>query len=126
MKSLTLMFCLVVGLCGCSVRVAQPLNQPLSANTGATIVKWFQPLVGENRLLYGGRDDSTLLISYREFRTGNGGMFAAPAYTQELRYNLDKSDIITFRDIKIRVSDATNENLSYVILEGPKEMNSDM
>jgi hypothetical protein len=112
-------------LLGCSMQVAQPINEPLTASTGSTMVKWSQPLVGENRILYGGRDGNTLLVSYREFRSSQGGLLAAPAFTQELRYNLDNSNIITFRDIKLKIIAATNESISYEILNPPASMYSD-
>lgn len=63
-------------------------------------------------LIYTGRSGNTIFISYREYKKE----FARPAFFQELKYDLEKSDIIVFRNYKIKVLDATNEYIRFLVL----------
>ena len=63
-------------------------------------------------LIYTGRSANTIHVSYREYRKE----LARPAFFQELRYDLDKSDTIVFRNYRIKVIEATNEIIKYKVL----------
>lgn len=59
-------------------------------------------------------------VTYREFvRTGITGTdpaeFARPAFAQEMQYDLSQSDVIVFREWRIRVLEATNEKIRAVV-----------
>ena len=63
-------------------------------------------------LLYSGRSGSTIEISYREFRGG----LAAPAFFQNVKYDLSESSIIRFQRFVIEVIKADNQSISYKIV----------
>lgn len=63
-------------------------------------------------LIYSGKSGTTIEISYREFRGG----FAAPAFYQNLKYDLVDSKAIQFQKFKIEVIQADNQKLTYKIL----------
>lgn len=64
------------------------------------------------QLLYNGkRGDNVIVLTYREFQGG----FARPAFYQELSYDLKESAKISFRNYVIRVLEATNNSVTFVI-----------
>ena len=63
-------------------------------------------------LLYSGKTGSTIEISYREFRGG----LAAPAFYQNLKYDLSESKSIRFQRFRIQVLEADNQMLRFIIL----------
>ena len=63
-------------------------------------------------LLYSGKSGSTIEVSYREFRGG----FAAPAFFQNLKYDLTESNVIRFQRFRIEVVQADNQVIRYKIL----------
>ena len=67
----------------------------------------------EFEILYAGRQDQTLRLTYREYLDG----LQRPDYTQRLTYNLAESDTITFRSIKMEVPKATNSQIRFRVLE---------
>lgn len=64
--------------------------------------------------MYNGRVGNSLKFTYREFVND----LARPAFTQDLQYDLTESDIIGFRDARIKITDATNTSLKYKVLKG--------
>lgn len=63
-------------------------------------------------LLYSGKSGATIEVSYREFRGG----FAAPAFFQNLKYDLTDSKVIRFQRFSIEVLQADNQTIKYRIL----------
>lgn len=63
-------------------------------------------------LLYSGRTGNTIEIAYREFRGG----FAAPAFSQNLKYDLSESRTIQFQKFSIEVINADNQRITYKVL----------
>jgi hypothetical protein len=63
-------------------------------------------------LLYSGVFQSTLTLTYREFKDD----LARPAFTQELKYDLSQGDEIGFRSARFRVLKATNTGLTYQVI----------
>lgn len=66
----------------------------------------------QRELIYNGGSGSVIIIKYREFIND----LARPAFTQDLTYDLSKSDIIGFRGARIRVLEADNISVKYKIL----------
>ena len=66
----------------------------------------------KEELIYTGRSGNTIHISYREYKKD----FARPAFYHELTYDLGQSDIIYFRDYRIRVLNATNAYIRFLVL----------
>jgi len=63
-------------------------------------------------LLYSGKAGNIIKVSYREFRGG----FAAPAFFQNLEYDLADSHTIKFRKFTLEVLDASNQSISYTVV----------
>tara|TARA_B100000886_G_scaffold336501_1_gene295420 strand:- start:1318 stop:2061 length:744 start_codon:yes stop_codon:yes gene_type:complete len=61
--------------------------------------------------IYNGRVDSALKFVYREF----SGDYLKPAFTQEVQYDLDQSDILGFKNLRIKVIAASNTEIRYVL-----------
>ena len=59
-------------------------------------------------LLYSGVSGGSIEIGYREFRGG----LAAPAFFQNVRYDLNVSRTITFQNFQLEVVSATNERMT--------------
>lgn len=64
-------------------------------------------------LVYSGKDGNNIKVAYREYKDD----MARPAFFQDLTYNLKESDIIRYKNYKIKVHKATNEEISYTVLE---------
>jgi len=65
------------------------------------------------QIIYSGISGRTLKAIYREFSND----YARPAFTQEVQYNLDESDIISYKSIRIKVIKATNSNMKFVVID---------
>ncbi len=63
-------------------------------------------------LIYSGKSGNTIEVSYREFRGG----LAAPAFFQNLKYDLAESKVIRFQRFSIEIMQATNQAIRYKIL----------
>ncbi len=63
-------------------------------------------------LLYSGKSGATIEVSYREFRGG----FAAPAFFQNIKYDLTESKIVRFQRFSIEIVQADNQTIKYKIL----------
>ena len=75
--------------------------------------KRYSPESFKLELLYLGLAGGDIRVSYREYRDD----IARPAFFQELTYNLDSSDVIRYRNFRIKVLNATNEEIEYILLE---------
>ena len=62
---------------------------------------------------YTGIDKESIHIFYKEFSNN----LAQPALQQELHYDLSKSDQIIFRSLKIKVLEADNARIKFMVLE---------
>lgn len=63
-------------------------------------------------LVYGGINGTVIEIAYREFR----GNLAAPAFFQNVKYDLAASRTITFQNFTISVRSATNNGFEGTLL----------
>lgn len=63
-------------------------------------------------LIYSGKSVNTIDISYREYRGG----LAAPAFFQNLKYDLSESKELRFQNFVIEVHSADNQAITYEIL----------
>jgi len=66
-------------------------------------------------LTYSGKQGMVIKIFYRE--TSND--IARPAFTQELTYDITDDRVITFRNTKIQIIEATNSTITFIVLECP-------
>jgi hypothetical protein len=63
-------------------------------------------------IIYTGRSGGVINLVYREYTPDD---LAKPAFYQNLTYDV-ASPLIRFRNLQIRVSDATNQEISYTVL----------
>jgi hypothetical protein len=70
---------------------------------------------GQSELIYSGKSGTVIKIVYREFSND----MARPAFTQELQYDLNESKIIKFRKTTIEIIQATNQEITFKVLEAP-------
>jgi hypothetical protein len=63
-------------------------------------------------LLYGGSDGRAIQVTYREFTPDDP---TKPSFFQSLSYDTS-SDVIRYRDFVVKVLEATNQTLSYVVV----------
>jgi hypothetical protein len=62
--------------------------------------------------IYNGKVNNAIKFTYREFVND----LARPAFTQDLQYDLNESNIIGFRGLRIEIILATNTNIKYKVL----------
>lgn len=65
----------------------------------------------KKEFIYNGKSNNTLKFVYREFVQD----WARPAFTQELQYDLNESNIIGFKGLRIEVLKSTNTTIEYKI-----------
>ncbi len=63
-------------------------------------------------LMYTGREGDVVKFSYREF----SNFMARPAYTVDVSYNLNDGNEITFRDARLKILNASNKSITYIVL----------
>jgi len=63
-------------------------------------------------LIYGGSDGRSIQVTYREFAPGDS---VRPSFFQSLSYDAS-SDVIRYRNLIVKVLEATNQTLSYVVV----------
>ena len=95
----------------------------LAVNVGAKIGdKIFEPLKNTERagkgsfkieIIYSGLDENGLRATYREYKDD----IARPAFYQDLTYDLSKSDTIRYKNFRIKILRATNEEIEYIVLD---------
>ena len=87
----------------------EPESVRLQANTASTVLS--DRGFTNYEIIYTGASGDTITMMYREFTPQD---MARPAYTQNLTYARN-SEYVRFRDVRIRVLEATNEQLRYVV-----------
>lgn len=129
--SLLLIFAFSILLVGCGLANSHYLTynfekeKVMVANVGAEMLNWtetykndvYGTVLGtfEQTLTYSGKQGMIIKIFYREASNG----YSRPSFTQELTYDITTDPIVTFRNTKIRVVEATNSLIKFVVLESP-------
>lgn len=106
---------------GCSVKMVQPIDAPLVASVGDEIVSWAVPMKWSKSLVYNGVDDGTISVSYKEGVVTKHGLLDRGSASQNLKYDLNKSRQIAFQGIRLDVAEASNTEIRYRVLSGPRE-----
>jgi hypothetical protein len=70
-------------------------------------------------LLYSGIAQNVVHIGYREYREWNSTLVAAPAFYENLMYDISGSREIAFRDIKIEIEDANTQRVRFRVTQEP-------
>jgi len=84
----------------------------LNSPNGWKIEKRYSEDFVRKELIYSGRSGNTIEISYREFRGG----LAAPAFYQNVKYDLSESRLVTFQNFRIEIIDADNQSITYRVI----------
>jgi hypothetical protein len=63
-------------------------------------------------LIYSGKSGNVIDVSYKEFR----GNMAAPAFYQNLKYDMSESRIIRFQNFTIEIVSANNQKITYKVV----------
>lgn len=66
----------------------------------------------QQTLIYSGRVGNRIRIDYRE----SSGSYARPAFSNEAEYDLSTSNEIAYRGARIKVIQANNQKIRYIIL----------
>jgi hypothetical protein len=63
-------------------------------------------------LIYTGKEQNIIKLSYREF----AGDMARPAFTVDTTYDLDDSNEIAYRQARLKILEASNISITYIVL----------
>lgn len=69
----------------------------------------------KEELIYAGRAGNVIRVAYKEYKGNESFYLARPAFFQELVYDLGSSDIIVFRGYRIKVLNANNEGILFIV-----------
>lgn len=67
-------------------------------------------------LIYNGKSGHTLKFTYREYIDN----LARPSFFQDLEYDIEESNIIGFKGLRMEVLNTSNITINYIILQGFK------
>ena len=70
-------------------------------------------------LSYLGIDHNVISIGYTEYGYHEGDLLARGNFFQSLKYDLTSSDTITFRNIDLKVIEATAKKIHFIVLSNP-------
>jgi hypothetical protein len=100
-------------------------NKAQVAKVGAEMVKWTDiyrsGIFGNSgrtlsqKLIYTGKQGRAIRILYREESSES----TRPLYSQELFYDIAEDSLITFKNVKIKVIEATATAVRFSVLESP-------
>ena len=65
-----------------------------------------------SEILYSGRKQNTILLLYKQYYSANENKLSS----QQLIFDIDKSNIINFKSLNIQILEATSENITFKIL----------
>lgn len=63
-------------------------------------------------LIYTGKSKNTIKILHREYYMS----MIRDGFTHELSYDLDESNVIRYKNIRVQIIDSTNENIKYKVI----------
>jgi len=67
----------------------------------------------KQEMIYEGRSGSTVHFTFKEY---NKEDFSIPAASWDLEHDLDKSDVFKFRNYRIRILEAEDEYIKFLVL----------
>lgn len=71
----------------------------------------------QRTLIYSGRVDDTVRITYREFSNG----MARPAFSNDVEYDLNESMVIGYQGAELEIIEATNRSIKFRLLKNFNE-----
>lgn len=99
-------------------KIGQLIKYRIVENTRIHVVKSSY----KYEVLYQGKIDNKLNISFREFVAVKGSFLIKDAFTQNIQYQMDENGeaMIGFKGLRIKVMKATNFDITYKVLKGYK------
>jgi hypothetical protein len=85
----------------------------LNSPDGWQISEEKSPDYMRKELIYSGVSGGVLEVAYREYRGG----LAAPAFFQNLKYDLSSSKIVRFQNFEFEILRADNNSITYQVLK---------
>lgn len=135
MKYLSLFLIFIVGCYSSFFFIEGEPGVKTSVTVGTPILSWGYGRKGEisqqikyemkKQLIYTGIDHGVIQISYREFSGSDENLFARPAFSEELKYDINKVRLISFQDVRIRIDSADQSSIEYVIMNMPEDVAND-
>jgi hypothetical protein len=121
-QAASVLFALVLTGCATIVVSNYRPGTTVSATVGYPLidVQWRLENIGQvpaRQLIYGGRSGDTIKLTYWQARNGQG----SPVHTQEVQFDLSRSNTITFQEMRLEVIEASNEKISAHVLPAAKE-----
>lgn len=91
-----------------------PVNAPLFNYVGQTVRTVFNTdaNIFKTELIYAGKSKNTIKFLYREYYK----KMIRDGFTHELSYDLDESNIIRHKKVRIEIKDSTNEAIKYKVI----------
>ena len=126
-------FCVAIAFLGCEssyyVLKGYELNKPITVTVGSTMISWeygtessFGKSGIRKQLNYTGTAHDIVHISYQEFTEEEKGSYIRPAFQQDLVYDISESGEITFRSVAIKIVQATQKRITFVVLNDPDDV----
>ena len=97
--------------------VGSPLLHFESGTFNTIYNKVIDGLVSE--LYYSGSDGNVVYLTYKEFQKKITGSYIRDSFGQELKYDISKSKIISFRNLKIEIIEANSNEITAKVIEYP-------
>lgn len=107
------------------------LGVPITATVGSPLITLERGMKDQfgnvmerhaKEFIYSGKAGQVVRFSYREF-SGlqaspgmDAGLLARPAFTQDVQYDLAESDVIAFQNMRLKVINATNSDITVEVL----------
>jgi hypothetical protein len=76
----------------------------------------------QKELIYGGKLENTLNITYREYHVGDTGTIIKPGFTLPLYYDIKEDNEIIFRDLQFNILSADNKRIRFIVTELSREL----
>ena len=130
MKKYTLLLLATI-LNACSPTITKEysykLNNEMTCSVGDVIMMWerggsslLATVSVKYELIYLGIDRTTMQVKYHEYTLTPSGYLIRDAFSQDLKYDISKSDTIFYKQARIKVVNADQRMIKYVILSHPE------
>lgn len=68
-------------------------------------------------LVYLGKSDNTIKIDYRQYYGDVYGWYIKDGFTQHLEYDLSNSNIIAYKNYRIKILDSNSSEITFIVLK---------
>ncbi len=133
MKKMTILLGLMLLLCGCTTtyKISEyDLNKEYTAEVGSPMVVREECLgdsyqlaaalrncILRQEVIYSGMEGNLVGITYKEYLGEKGVYSSKESFRQVVRFNLRQSDVISYRDIFMRVIEANKTSIKFMVID---------